>query len=328
VAFVVLLVGCGSTDSAPDSAAAPDRAAASAPALHDMSAIGLRCHNWLSPDLSIVACNPDQLQYAFTRHRLSREGSMRADITPQPRKQQRAPGMLQVAGPLLKPGTRVVFTGSTKGTFIVLQAIDATSLVQARFDDVAVPKGQQAVITIAGGGKNWSIVLSDRKHLHRRPDDQQVWLKTGGALTPGPLTPGPRSSRRPVRQQLHQTLAKADAATRAAKCRPVYEYRNGTRTRFIGLAPPAPQLDARSLSANSLKYTWHFPSSPKKCKPTALMITVDPADSPNYTVRVAVEGPSGSYVTRLAYHHGKRAWAGALSARGVYSTQVRVAVHN
>ena len=124
------------------------------------------CLEWDGPMVASALCDEDLLESAFDSAALDRAGPVSGQSAG--RAVASAPGLVQVMGPALEPGERVVYDGSASGARLFVRAADATGWTEARFDDVDLGAGRTLEVAVAKGARGPALTArySDATVLH------------------------------------------------------------------------------------------------------------------------------------------------------------------
>lgn len=128
----------------------------------------LRCSDWLGPLVVAVACDPVLLteglrassQIPAGRLGLVFDGSSTAGAS--------TPGVVQVLGHPLQPGSRLEAIADGGSTEILLRAAQGAVVAEDRFANLGAVPGQRILVTVSTGADGPTVLAAGRRPIERR----------------------------------------------------------------------------------------------------------------------------------------------------------------
>jgi hypothetical protein len=128
----------------------------------------LGCSDWLGPLVAAVACDPAALSAGLNHAEEKHVGNIVLTVKGEPRTKETTPGVVQAVEAPLSPGETVTASGGGPGLQILVRARQGRFLTEARFADLGLAPGQQAVVTVAEGAEGPIVTMNGRPPVERR----------------------------------------------------------------------------------------------------------------------------------------------------------------
>jgi len=142
-------------------------------AVFTCDSIALGCSDWLGPLVVAVACDPAALAEGLASPEETRPGNLaltprRKGKTAETTSAETTPGVVQVLGDPLAPGDELGVSGGGRGLQVLVRAQQGSHLVEARFDNLNLGHGREAVVTVEEGRAAPIVLLDGRRPVERR----------------------------------------------------------------------------------------------------------------------------------------------------------------
>jgi len=142
-------------------------------AVFTCDSVALGCSDWLGPLVVAVVCDPAALAEGLESPEEPRPGDL--SITVQRRAKaaeqtstETTPGVVQALGDPLAPGDALTVSGGGGGLQVLVRAQQGTHLLEARFDNVNLDVGLEAVVEVEKGRAAPAVRLDGKRPVERR----------------------------------------------------------------------------------------------------------------------------------------------------------------